>query len=224
MSRARALLFLPLPFVLVAAEAVVAQQQAGRPAAAPVAPAPTMMNGMNGMNGGSGGSCCMPNATVALTKPADDQPKTLVLYDLAMKLRTSLAPFLGNGAVAEFTKRVAALQPNSPLAMVFTMHKSLGDALLAVGEIEAAEKQFEMILPMATAAKDMNASRTIARSMAMCWMRLGERQNCLGRHNQNSCLFPLQSATLHINQKKNRRAIQILMKILKTDSSNLASM
>jgi VCBS repeat protein/ASPIC/UnbV protein len=205
MSRAPVAKLLPFP-LLLAVSGLAAAQSSG-------APAPT-----------DAGSCCRKNATVPLEKPADQKEKTLVLYDCAMKLRANMAPFLGGGAVGEFQKRVAALKPDSPPNQVFMLRKSLGDSLLAIGEIEAAEKQYEVILPLALQAKDITASRNVARAMAMGWMRLGERRNCVGRHNEDSCLFPLQGNAIHVDQEGSRRAIEILTEMLKTDGSDLASL
>ena len=49
---------------------------------------------------------------------------------------------------------------------------------------------------------------------AMCYLRLGEQENCLEHHNPDSCLFPVQGRGVHQLQEGSRGAIAILTQLL----------
>jgi hypothetical protein len=36
---------------------------------------------------------------------------------------------------------------------------------------------------------------------AMCHLRIGELQNCVGNHNSDSCMFPIQGGGVHTLQR-----------------------
>lgn len=44
---------------------------------------------------------------------------------------------------------------------------------------------------------------------AVAYMRLGEQENCLARHNSESCLFPLQPSAYHLLPRGSRGAIAL---------------
>jgi hypothetical protein len=215
MSSARNARVVSLPFLVITAvsSAALGQETGAAQAATP----------QNGSAAG-GASCCAGHTPPHLEKPANDDPKTIALFNAAMRLRSSTAPFVGGATVADLRRRIAALPPQSLPGGAYGLRKALGEALLAEGDIEGALREYETILPVAKNARDAVAVRLLNRAMALCWMRLGERQNCIGHHNQDSCLFPLQGAALHVDQQGSRRAIQILTEMMRTDGGDLGTL
>jgi tetratricopeptide (TPR) repeat protein len=59
--------------------------------------------------------------------------------------------------------------------------------------------------------------------LAVAYMRLGERANCLVNHNRSSCVFPLRGAGVHRDQAGSRKAIAILENVLKSNSQDAQS-
>ena len=59
--------------------------------------------------------------------------------------------------------------------------------------------------------------------MAIAYMRLGERTNCMLNHNGSSCIFPIKDAGVHKIQTGSRKAIGVYEKILEKDPDDLSS-
>lgn len=58
---------------------------------------------------------------------------------------------------------------------------------------------------------------------AVAFLRLGEQENCIGRHNAESCLFPLSPAARHHMPRGSRGAMALLEEQLKELPSDLSS-
>src|ERR1700743_742151 len=59
--------------------------------------------------------------------------------------------------------------------------------------------------------------------MAIAYMRLGERTNCMLNHNGSSCIFPIKGEGMHKIQNGSRKATEVYEKILKKDPNDLES-
>jgi hypothetical protein len=51
---------------------------------------------------------------------------------------------------------------------------------------------------------------------AICWLRIGEQQNCLSNHNADSCLLPIRGGGVHQQTRGSRRAITVLQELIDT--------
>ena len=52
------------------------------------------------------------------------------------------------------------------------------------------------------------------RKQAICYLRLGEQENCLANHNHHSCLFPIEGSGVHGLTRGSEGAIETLQKLL----------
>ncbi|HVT73724.1 MAG TPA: CRTAC1 family protein [Lacunisphaera sp.] len=90
-------------------------------------------------------------------------------------------------------------------------------ALLNDGESEAAIKaldDLDRILDQnGLSPKDEDLGKIVL-LRAICWLRLGEQQNCLTNHNADSCLLPIRGGGVHTNQRGSREAIKVLDELL----------
>src|SRR5581483_12411651 len=58
-------------------------------------------------------------------------------------------------------------------------------------------------------------------SRAMCYLRMGEQENCIRNHNPDSCLLPISAAGVHQFQDGSRGAIEVLTEHLKSFPQDL---
>ena len=49
---------------------------------------------------------------------------------------------------------------------------------------------------------------------ALCWLRMGEQENCLINHNADSCLFPIRESGVHQLPRGSRGAVAVLTELL----------
>jgi len=49
---------------------------------------------------------------------------------------------------------------------------------------------------------------------AIAWMRMGEQDNCISNHSDESCVFPIRGKGIHINKEGSQNAIKIYKQIL----------
>lgn len=65
--------------------------------------------------------------------------------------------------------------------------------------------------------------RLIRRSLAIAYMRLGERSNCIDFHAAESCIMPIRNFGVHVRQDGSRKAIAIYEEMLRNDPNDLES-
>jgi tetratricopeptide (TPR) repeat protein len=149
--------------------------------------------------------------------------KAALLLAHAERLEASTAPFIGGGGVQAAAARLVEAQAKANPSALFGATLALADAKLAVGEIEAAIADYDAALKVASRVNDTKAWMAAARKAAVAWLRLGERQNCVSRHNEDSCLFPLRDGAIHVEQKPAKQAILFLEAVLKLDAGDLGA-
>ncbi len=154
--------------------------------------------------------------------PASNVRKAALLERLGRSLESSTAPFSGRGTLVEIRGKLAALPPGA-VQKSCMLRASLGDALLGFGQIEEAIEEYGRCVEDAIATRAPRAIAAANRKLALGWLRLGERNNCVTRHNQDSCLFPLKDGALHVDRTGSEKGIEFLMKALAADSNDLAS-
>jgi FG-GAP-like repeat/ASPIC and UnbV len=59
--------------------------------------------------------------------------------------------------------------------------------------------------------------------MAIAYMRLGERNNCMTNHNGASCIYPIKDGGIHKQQTGSRKAIELYKSILADNPDDLES-
>ena len=63
----------------------------------------------------------------------------------------------------------------------------------------------------------------IMKSLAIAYLRIGERANCVLNHSAESCVFPIMKNGIHANKTGSDKAIEMYEAVLKEDSSDLES-
>jgi hypothetical protein len=88
--------------------------------------------------------------------------------------------------------------------------------LLEMGEEEEAIRLFEALIP---GYRDQE----VLRDLAIAYLRLGERTNCISNHASESCILPVKGLGIHQDTTGSRRAIYIYNKLLTKDPDDLES-
>ena len=57
--------------------------------------------------------------------------------------------------------------------------------------------------------------------LALSYLRLGEKMNCLHNHSAESCIFPISFAAVHKDKHGSQKAIELYESILKSNPRNL---
>ncbi len=99
------------------------------------------------------------------------------------------------------------------LDRTMTLQEQLSIQLLRSGQSENALQVFSNFKESARKLErvfDWRQRRQFGIHEAMCWLRLGEQENCLTQHNRDSCLMPIQGGGIYKKQHASRQAIQLL--------------
>jgi hypothetical protein len=85
-----------------------------------------------------------------------------------------------------------------------------GDADAALRDLGAIEAQMEeMRIP-----QEQRAEPEWLTFRALCYLRMGENENCCANHNADSCLFPIHGRGVHTLQRGSRGAVAALTELL----------
>ncbi len=90
-----------------------------------------------------------------------------------------------------------------------------GESLLKLGNEYDAVKIFEAISnsPIINGTEKIE----ISKKLAIAYMRLGERQNCIKNHVSESCIMPIIKAGIHEKQLGSQKAIAVYKRLLAND-------
>ncbi|MBO9571937.1 MAG: CRTAC1 family protein, partial [Chitinophagaceae bacterium] len=69
-----------------------------------------------------------------------------------------------------------------------------------------------------------NKLRTkVMKEMAIAWLRVAEKTNCIGDHNGESCVFPIQGGGVHRNKAPAEKAIALYEEVLKDAPNDITA-
>ncbi|MBO9573101.1 MAG: VCBS repeat-containing protein, partial [Chitinophagaceae bacterium] len=103
-----------------------------------------------------------------------------------------------------------------------TMRDEYGRALayLNIGEEKKAVEYLQSLLDKIPESM-VEKRGQILKDMAIAWMRLGERSNCISNHSGESCIFPVKGGGVHGDPMGSENAIKIYESILKNKPGDL---
>jgi hypothetical protein len=96
------------------------------------------------------------------------------------------------------------------------------NALLQLGEEQKAILIYQDLLNEISLG-DIEQRQAVMKDMAIGYMRLGERTNCIHNHNAESCIFPISGGGVHHDKTGSEKAIELYKKILADDPNDLES-
>ncbi len=96
--------------------------------------------------------------------------------------------------------------------------------LLEAGRTEEAIAIFQKIKKDFDRFKTLTGdSKTMYETLAIAYMRLGEQQNCILNHSDESCIFPIQGKGIHTKKEGSQKAIEYYKAILTKYPKDLQS-
>ena len=96
------------------------------------------------------------------------------------------------------------------------------NALLQLGQEQKAIDMFQDLLNKIPLGY-LDQRQAIMKDMAITYLRLGERMNCINMHNAESCIFPLSKAAVHHDKTGSEKAIVIYKVLLRDNPGDLES-
>ena len=120
----------------------------------------------------------------------------------------------------------ADLAANPSLRDELKMREALAENLLRAGDSSGAVEQLEKIRNVASENGIVLApffEKQVRDTLAISYIRLGEQENCVQNHGQESCVFPIHGSGVHKLQRGAQGAVRELTAALEKDSSDLKS-
>jgi hypothetical protein len=109
-----------------------------------------------------------------------------------------------------------------PQEQLFVIFAYRAFALLKLGKEKEAAEILENI-QMVREGNGDQLSKLIEENLALSYLRLGERNNCVHNHSAESCIFPIRGFGVYVDPYATQKAIQLYENILKKDSGDLSS-
>jgi tetratricopeptide (TPR) repeat protein len=103
---------------------------------------------------------------------------------------------------------------------LFNLKSALGAAYLKLGEEKKAIEIYQELLKKAQETGLFDTDKVLSQ-LALSYMRLGEKMNCVHNHSTESCIFPLSAAAVHQDKYGSQKAIELYKSILKLDPRNM---
>jgi hypothetical protein len=101
------------------------------------------------------------------------------------------------------------------------LHKK-ANALLQLGQEQKAIDIFQELLNKIPLGY-IDQRQSVMKDLAIAYMRLGERMNCINMHNGESCIYPLSKAAIHHDKTGSEKAIEIYKDLLRENPGDLES-
>ena len=101
---------------------------------------------------------------------------------------------------------------------------ALAENLLRAGDSAGAVRQIELIRRRCDELAirlDPYSEQHLRDTLALAYLRLGEQENCLEHHTQNSCIFPIAGSGIHTKKRGAEGAIREYTVTLQHDPQNL---
>ncbi|MEK6675417.1 MAG: CRTAC1 family protein [Planctomycetota bacterium] len=132
-------------------------------------------------------------------------------------------PFLNPQRVEMFRKQAAAA---TELAERIRLRMMVGYELVLSGKTQEAVDELTAIRSEINQPSIRLGPKTVKSLhdlMAIAYLRLGEQENCIAKHSQDSCLMPIRGSGVHTLPRGSRAAIDELNALLETDPKDLKS-
>lgn len=170
-------------------------------------------------------SCCSEAHAALAPLPSDATDKERWLRRLHDEASTQQRQniYLSTHYLDEWRRRLDQLPADAPLTERFALRWSLSLGQVRIGELDAAIAHcrdcLELVREHPQEARSWQPE--VLFRLAAAQFRLAEKQNCIARHNAESCIFPLSAAAVHQERRGAEGARDTLMQLLALESSDL---
>jgi hypothetical protein len=159
-----------------------------------------------------------PKARVS-SQPESTRKMVERLTSLDQEIDPMAIPFFPERSLPLLKEKIAAAK--APLEMLSWKLK-YAQALLNSGASEAALHEFEGLERLAIETGQPANPEVQSRMLlmkALCYLRMGEQENCLANHNADSCLIPIRGGGIHQLTRGSEGAVRELTALLELDPS-----
>jgi len=94
----------------------------------------------------------------------------------------------------------------------------LGREQEAIRLLQPLEDHMDINSPVAA-----STHTSVMKTLAIAWLRIGERSNCIYSHSAESCVFPISGNGVHVKKTGSEKAIAIYQSLLQANPSDLES-
>ncbi|MEP7376711.1 MAG: CRTAC1 family protein [Chitinophagaceae bacterium] len=94
--------------------------------------------------------------------------------------------------------------------------------LLELGDEEKAVAKGEDLIRKISVS-EAEKRKVAMKTLALAYLRLGERINCIKDHSGESCIFPIAGRGVHADKTSSGKAIELYQQVLNTDPTDLES-
>ncbi|HTS34053.1 MAG TPA: FG-GAP-like repeat-containing protein [Candidatus Solibacter sp.] len=118
------------------------------------------------------------------------------------------------------------LAHNPDLRDELKMREVLAENLLKAGDSAGAVDELEKIRSLCAQRSLVltpSFDRLVRDNLAIAYLRMGEQENCLHYHGQDSCLYPIKGGGVHVAKKGAEGAFRELTAALEKDPNDLKS-
>ncbi len=171
--------------------------------------------------------CATPDPMKAPLKPGIRPASNIKMAKMLADLRDAAEP----SSMSFLTDRMVQKMESDLAAATTTKDKSrilfhLGVKQMQAGKPDEGLNTF-MALDKLVAENnlklDQNTKYELRMRKAVAFLRLGEQENCLLRHNAESCLFPLRPMAFHLLPRGSRGAIELFNEALAENPNDLSA-
>jgi len=131
--------------------------------------------------------------------------------------------FLSTRYIDGLRARLLAVKPDAPLTERFGARWGLAQALLRTGDLEEAVGLCRQCVRLCEENPGPAAAwlPEVLLRLGAIWFRQAEKQNCIARHNAESCILPLSPRAVHVDKEGAEAAREVLMRLLALPQSDL---
>jgi hypothetical protein len=125
---------------------------------------------------------------------------------------------------AQYFKSLLAAKP--PYEKEIQIRKAIADCLLRAGDSAGSVEQLESIRKLSHEKHtplQPKFDKEVRDALAISYLRLGEQENCIAMHGQQSCIFPLKGSGVHKMTRGAEGAVRELTAALEQSPKDLKS-
>jgi tetratricopeptide (TPR) repeat protein len=151
---------------------------------------------------------------------SDPNDKMVKILEARNKMyEVKMNPFAIKAEVAYYDSII-----NSSGEGFFKLYNELqkGNALLKLGKEAESVAMIESVIQRKMLLDGKDSPQTL-KFLAIAYMRLGEKQNCVSSHNPESCILPIQKDGVHTIRQGSQKAIEIYKKLLEINPNDYES-
>ncbi len=153
-------------------------------------------------------------------KRVDDTGRLQELYQQGLQvIYDKNDPYCPEAELA-FADSMLSVPTNSPRTLEITEYIK-GFALMKLGDEKLAITVLEQLVDQTKTDPADKLYLTALDYLALAYLRLGERNNCIANHGMESCIFPIRGSAIYSDGRATLEAIGIYQQMLLQDPGDL---